>query len=221
MRRADRRTRTPGVGSVTDPCVYATIPAYAPRHPDGEGFARGPRADRPIPVPEPTVTPVRRLALIAAMCLVLGLLGGVLAADLKGPTPAAARFIPPALPGYDFKLHDESGRVRTLADARGSVIVVAFVYSTCRDVCPAGGNVISTALHDLGDAKVQAYFISVDPVGDTTARTQRWLARRGLTGRGHYLIGSRAQLEHVWRHYAIAPINASRAERLAAAKRSD
>src|SRR3569833_3103428 len=99
------------------------------------------------------------------MCLVLGVLGGVLAADLRHPTPAAARFIPPTTPGYDFKLRDETGRTRTLADARGTVVVVAFVYSTCRDVCPAGGNVISTALHELGDTKVQAYFISVDPVG--------------------------------------------------------
>ena len=158
---------------------------------------------------------------MAAMCLVLGLLGGVLAAGFKRPTPAAARFIPPASPGYDFKLHDESGRLRTLADARGSVVVVAFVYSTCRDVCPAGGNVVSTAIHALHSPQAQAYFISVDPVGDTPARTRRWLAQRGLTGHGHYLLGSRAQLEPVWRHYAIAPIHASRAERIAAAKQSD
>jgi protein SCO1/2 len=167
------------------------------------------------------VTPVRRLALMAAMCLVLGVLGGVLAAGLKRPTPAAARFIPPALGGYDFKLRDETGHQRTLADARGNVVVLTFIYSTCRDLCPAEGNDISTALHALNSPQVQAYVISVDPVGDTPARANRWLARRGLTGRGHFLLGSRTQLEPVWRHYAIAPINASRAERLAAAARSD
>jgi protein SCO1/2 len=158
---------------------------------------------------------------MAAMCLVLGVLGGVLAADLRHPTPAAARFIPPALPGYDFKLRDETGKPRTLAEARGNVVVLTFVYSTCRDLCPAEGNDISTALHALGSPKVRAYVISVDPVADTPARATRWLARRGLTGRGHFLLGSRAQLEPVWRHYAIAPINASRAERLAAAQRAD
>jgi protein SCO1/2 len=158
---------------------------------------------------------------MAAMCLVLGVLGGVLAAGFQRPTPAAARFIPPALPGYDFKLRDETGHVRRLADARGKVLVVTFVYSTCRDLCPAEGNDISAALHALGSSKVEAYAISVDPVGDTPARASRWLTRRGLTGRGHFLLGSRAQLEPVWRHYAIAPINASRDERLAAAQRSD
>jgi protein SCO1 len=158
---------------------------------------------------------------MATMCLLLGALGGVLAAGFQRPTPAAARFIPPASPGYDLKLRDETGKVRTLAAARGSVVVLTFIYSTCRDLCPAEGNDISTALHAIDSPKVQAYIVSVDPVGDTPARASRWLARRGLVGRGHFLLGSRAQLEPVWRHYAIAPINASRAERLAAAARSD
>ena len=165
---------------------------------------------------------LRRLALMAAMCLVLGALGGVLAANLKQPPPAAARFIPPAAPGYDFSLRDETGQRRTLADARGRVIVMTFVYSTCRDLCPAEGNDISTALHALPGGKVVAYIVSVDPVGDTLTRANRWLGRRGLTGGfGHYLVGTRAELAPVWRHYAIAPINASRAEAQAAAKQAD
>jgi protein SCO1/2 len=168
------------------------------------------------------VTPVRRLALMAAMCLALGALGGVLAAGLKQTPAAAARFIPPASPGYDFSLRDETGKRRTLADARGKVVVMTFVYSTCRDLCPAEGNDISTALHALNNPNVVAYMVSVDPVGDTPVRVNRWLGRRALTGGlGHFLIGSRAELAPVWRHYAIAPINATPAEALAAAKQVD
>jgi protein SCO1/2 len=168
-------------------------------------------------------TPLRRLVLMAAMCLVLGALGGVLAANLRSPPPAAARFIPPASPGYDFQLRDETGRLRTLTQARGNVVVLTFVYSTCRDLCPAEGNDISTALHSLPPgSKAEAYMVSVDPVGDTRKRVNGWLQRRGLTGGlGHYLIGTRAQLAPVWRHYAIAPINATRAEALAAAQQAD
>ncbi len=171
---------------------------------------------------ERPATPLRRLALMAAMCLALGALGGVLAAGVRQPTAAAARFIPPAAPGYDFSLRDETGRRRSLADARGKVVVLTFVYSTCRDLCPAEGNDISTALHALPHSGVEAYMVSVDPVGDTLARANRWLGRRGLTGGlGHFLVGSRAELAPVWRHYAIAPINATRAEALAAAEQAD
>jgi|SRR4051794_17187433 protein SCO1/2 len=166
--------------------------------------------------------PVRRLGLMFAMCLVLGALGGLLAANLKRPTPAAARFIPPALPGYDFSLRDETGKHRTLADARGKVVVMTFVYSTCRDLCPAEGNEIAAALHALPAEPVVAYMVSVDPVGDSPVRVNRWLGRRGLTqGLGHYLIGTRAELAPVWRHYTIVPINASRQEALAAAQQAD
>jgi cytochrome oxidase Cu insertion factor (SCO1/SenC/PrrC family) len=169
-----------------------------------------------------TAKPVRRLVLLVLMCLVLGGLGGVLTAQFKQPAPAAARFIPPASPGYDFSLRDETGKHRSLAEARGKVVVMTFVYATCRDLCPAEGNDISTALHSLPRGKVVAYMVSVDPVGDIPMRANRWLGRRSLTGgMGHFLMGTRAELAPVWRHYAIVPINASRAEALAAAKRSD
>ena len=43
------------------------------------------------------------------MCLVLGGLGGVLAATATRTEPAAARFIPPREPAYDFSLRDQNG----------------------------------------------------------------------------------------------------------------
>src|SRR3954462_11484520 len=108
------------------------------------------------------------------MCLVLGGLGGVLAAPFQNTPPPAPRFIPPALPGYDFSLRDETGKHRTLADARGKVVVMTFVYSTCRDLCPAEGNEIPAALHALPAEPVVAYMVSVDPVGDSPVRVNRW-----------------------------------------------
>ena len=65
------------------------------------------------------ITPVRRLLLMALMCLVLGGLGGVLAATATRPTPVAARFMPPREPAFDFALRDQDGRPARLADARG------------------------------------------------------------------------------------------------------
>jgi len=159
---------------------------------------------------------VPKLVLIALMCLVLGGLGGLLMSTVKTPEPARARFIPPREPAFDFTLKDQNGRPTSLEQARGDVVVMTFIYSSCRDLCPAEGNIVSDAVKQVGEG-VRTYVISVDPIGDTPARVKEWLMRRDLDGAGaHYLIGSRKQLRPVWRAYGIVPLVASPKEAEAA-----
>jgi protein SCO1 len=166
--------------------------------------------------------PARRLALAAAMCLILGGLAGVLVATVQTPAPAVVRFIPVREPAGDFRLRDQNGRWTTLAQARGTVVVLTFVYSTCRDLCPAEGTDIADAIQKVGVRGVSAYFVSVDPVGDTPPRVQAWMQRRGLTGAGdHFVIGPRPALEPVWHHYGIVPIGATGKEAATAAAFAD
>ena len=80
------------------------------------------------------------------MCLVLGGLGGVFAATATEPAPAAARFVPPRAAAYDFSLRNQDGKRTSLADARGKVVALTFIYATCRDLCPAEGSDIATAM---------------------------------------------------------------------------
>jgi protein SCO1 len=169
-----------------------------------------------------TYSPALRFLVTAAMCLVLGGLVGLLAAGTKSSPPSAepVRFVPPPGPARDFRLRDEGGRMRSLADARGDVVAMTWIYSTCRDLCPAEGNIIADAVKRVGRG-VQVYVMSVDPVGDTPERVRAWLQRRGFGPEGHYLMGTRAQLAPVWRAYAIAPVNASPEEAAAAAKQAD
>lgn len=176
--------------------------------------------DRTPPAPPPAHSPVRRLVLLALMCLILGALGGVLAASATRSDPVAERFIPPREAAFDFSLRNQDGQRTSLADARGKVIALTFIYASCRDLCPAEGNDVASAMEMAGDG-VEAYIISVDPVGDTPERAQAWMKRRNLTGRGHYLLGSRDELLPIWVHYGIAPMNASRREALAAAAGAD
>jgi protein SCO1/2 len=167
-------------------------------------------------------TPVRRLVLLALMCLVLGGLGGVFAATATKPAPAATRFVPPREPAFDFALRNQDGKRTSLADARGKVVALTFIYATCRDLCPAEGSDIATAVRMVGGHGVEAYVISVDPIGDTPKRVRDWLNRRAFpAGTGQYLIGSRDELRPVWIHYGIAPLQATRAEAEAAAAGAD
>ncbi len=154
------------------------------------------------------------------MCLVLGALGGAFAATATRTEPVQSRFTPVREPAFDFSLRDQDGRPARLADARGSVIAMTFIYTSCRDLCPAEANDVATAMDMVGDGVV-AYIVSVDPVGDTPKRAREWLERRHMTGRGRYLVGTREALQPIWRHYGIAPINATRAEAVAAAEGAD
>jgi protein SCO1/2 len=74
--------------------------------------------------------------------------------------------------GSDFSLPDTSGKIRTLADYKGKVVVLFFGYTHCPDVCPTTMAELSQALQQLGpdDAKrVQVLFVTVDPERDTPA----------------------------------------------------
>ena len=162
-----------------------------------------------------------RFLLVLAMCLVLGGLGGLLAAELDEAPAAEPRFIPPREEARDFRLRDEDGRWRTLADQRGNVVVLTFAYSTCWDLCPAQAADIVQAVGAAGDG-VTVLIVSVDPVGDTPVRVREWLAVRGLQSAPvHFLIGSREELAQVWATYGIAPVNATPEEAAAAAAATD
>jgi protein SCO1 len=165
---------------------------------------------------------VSRFLLAASLCLVLGLLGGLLAAGLKSsPAPAAVRFIPPREQAYDFRLRDQDGDRMSLADARGRVVALTFLYVTCWDLCPAQAAEIAEALELVGEG-VTVYIVSVDPVNDTPKRMREWLIARGLDGHDvHFLMGSRRELAPVWAAYGIVPIGATPEESAAAAKATD
>ena len=160
------------------------------------------------------VSSPRRLLLIGAMCLVLGGLGGLAAATMNSDSPPNAvpvRFVPPRERAFDFRLRDQDGRRVSLASSRGKVVVLTFLYTACRDLCPAQAGEIAQAVGRVGDGVV-VYGVSVDPVGDTPEHVHKWIEEHGLTHAPvRYLIGSRRQLAAVWRAYGIVPIHTTEA----------
>ncbi|HEX2105629.1 MAG TPA: SCO family protein [Solirubrobacteraceae bacterium] len=111
----------------------------------------------------------------------------------------------PAIPPQDFRLRDQDGQPVSLRDYRGQIVVLTFLYTTCRDTCPLTATQIRGALDDLG-RDVPALAVSVDPANDTPERARRFLFKRGLArDRMRFLLGSRAQLEPIWKAYGIRP----------------
>ena len=71
--------------------------------------------------------------------------------------------------GKDFSLVDPDGKVRTLADFKGKVVVMFFGYTQCPDVCPTTLTEMQQVMTILGPQsdKVQVLFVTVDPQRDT------------------------------------------------------
>jgi protein SCO1/2 len=112
--------------------------------------------------------------------------------------------IPDGVPAPDFDLRDQDGERVRMRDLRGKTVAITFLYSNCRDTCPATAQQIRGALDQLGhDVPVVA--VSVDPPNDTPASARRFTSEQHMIGRMRWALGTRAQLEPLWRAYGTTP----------------
>jgi protein SCO1/2 len=79
--------------------------------------------------------------------------------------------------GNDFSLLDPDGKVRSLSDFKGKVVVVFFGYTQCPDVCPTTLTEMQQVMTLLGPQadKVQVLFVTVDPDRDTAAILKQYV----------------------------------------------
>lgn len=107
----------------------------------------------------------------------------------------------------DFTLVDGiSGRPTTLSAQQGKVVVLAFLYTHCPDICPLTAEEFRQAQQKLtADERDQTVFIavSVDPRQDTPEAVQAFARDHGLAKGFVFLIGGAAQLQPVWSAYGI------------------
>ena len=79
--------------------------------------------------------------------------------------------------GKDFSLVDPDGKVRTLVDFKGKVVMMFFGYTQCPDVCPTTLTEMQQVMTILGPQsdKVQVLFVTVDPQRDTAAILKQYV----------------------------------------------
>jgi protein SCO1 len=141
-----------------------------------------------------------RRAVLALLVLALAACGGSAAPKLQG-TP-----IDPPVDAPSFSLRDQSGGRVTVAAQRGHWLVVTFLYTRCPDVCPLIAAQLNKAIRtDVGRrAGLGAIAVSVDPARDTLAAVRDYVTVRHLAPSFRFAIGSRRELERVWRAYHVA-----------------
>ncbi|OWT64168.1 SCO family protein [Candidimonas nitroreducens] len=119
--------------------------------------------------------------------------GGAALALLAGCQKAAPKFQGSDISGTDIgsglAMVDGSGKLRTLADYKGKVLVVFFGYTHCPDVCPTSMAELAQAMGLLKDEakQVQVVMITVDPQRDTSKILNAYVKAfdpsfEGLTG---------------------------------------
>jgi protein SCO1/2 len=118
-------------------------------------------------------------------------------ADLKAGVFAPARMAP------DFSLTGSNGAQLKLSSYRGQVVLLAFGFTSCPDVCPTTLGVLAQARKLLGpDAgAVKVIYVTVDPERDDAKRMRTYLAAFDPTFLG--ATGSAQQLASVRKDYGI------------------
>ena len=108
----------------------------------------------------------------------------------------------------DFTLTDQSGQKVSMADQRGKLVLLTFLYTNCPDVCPLITQNLNQALQMLGAKRddVRVLAVSVDPEGDTPKAVDAYAKAHHLLPEFHYLIGTRDELTEVWRKYDVAAV---------------
>ena len=142
---------------------------------------------------------IKGLAVLLFLTVILACSGP---ASFQGTALAPGDLAPP------FRLHDQYGSSVALSDLAGKVVVLAFLYTHCPDVCPVTTETLRRTHQLLGDdtARVEFVAISVDPGRDSVERAYLYSEEKDMLDRWHFLVGDEDQLEPVWRSYWLDPI---------------
>lgn len=158
--------------------------------------------------------------------LATSLLAGSLAtAQAQAPAPSArpaavattpalkAGVLSPVMPAPALKLQGTDGKPLDLARYKGKVVLVAFGFSNCGEVCPITLATLAGARKKLGAAdaaNVQVVYVTVDPERDTEALMKKYLASFDPTFLGG--VGTRAQIDAAQRNWGISSSKRSSAD---------
>jgi protein SCO1 len=115
--------------------------------------------------------------------------------------------LPKIAPAPEFTLTSQDGALVTLADFRGKVVAVTFIYTLCTATCPVLTPMMSFVQDRLGadfGAKIAFVSITVDPERDTPEILKEYGQAFGANFAGwSFLTGAPAAIQDVTRRYGV------------------
>lgn len=133
----------------------------------------------------------------------------------RGVAPPERRAIYRQAPRFSLTTHE--GGTFSLAQLRGKVVLVNFIYTTCPDVCPLltsqmAGVQAAVSARGLGD-RVHFLSITTDPAIDTPPVLREFGLRLGLDlANWTLLTGPRDVVDRVWRDFGVVAVDRSRGD---------
>jgi protein SCO1/2 len=146
------------------------------------------------------------VALLVLTALMLQLQGRAQLTSQEPPLPTIA-------PAPVFTLTSQDGAQVALADLRGKVVAVTFIYTLCTNTCPVLTPMMSFVQDQLGaDFGVKIAFVSitVDPERDTPEVLKEYAQAFGANLAGwFFLTGPSDVIQDVTRRYGVFALKSS------------
>jgi protein SCO1/2 len=151
----------------------------------------------------------REAGLQSALVLLLSLLSLTASVSAAGDAGLKAGTFSPPRVAPDFSLRGSDGAPLKLSHYRAKVVLLAFGYTSCTEVCPVTLAILARARRELGaqGKDVQVLYVTVDPERDTAEQMQKFLAAFDATFIGG--TGSAEQLAAVRRSYGVVATRTS------------
>jgi len=115
--------------------------------------------------------------------------------------------LPVVGPAPQFALTAETGKRVALADLRGKVLAVTFIYAACTDTCPLLTAKMAEIQRRLGrdfGPRIRFVSITVDPEVDTPEVLRGYAKAHGANAEGwSFLTGTRGEIAEVLRRYGV------------------
>jgi protein SCO1/2 len=112
---------------------------------------------------------------------VLSVLAMPTSSDSNAPESSASERLAVIRTAPNFELTDQSGQTLSLADLKGKVLLVSFIFTTCNGSCPATTHRMSLVQQELKsrgllkDGRVRLVSITLDPARDTPDVLARYM----------------------------------------------
>ena len=114
----------------------------------------------------------------------------------------------------DFTLSDQFGHPVTLSSLRGHEVVLAFIDSRCKTLCPLTSTIMYNAKSQLAASasrNVQLVAVNANPTATSIATVQAWSINHGMLHQWEFLTGSAQQLQSVYSMYNVyVQVNSNR-----------
>jgi protein SCO1/2 len=149
-----------------------------------------------------------RMALILGLAALVTLASLLLGLSRAAPQPASLEPpLPKMAPAPEFALTSQDGAPVALADFRGKVVAVTFIFTMCTATCPVLTPMMSFVQDQLGrdfGTKIAFVSITVDPERDTSDVLKEYAQAFGANFAGwSFLTGTPAAIREVTRRYGV------------------